>query len=129
MALRVDNPDAALETVVEGALSSATSKHLGLDDHVVASYCCWSAVPQASPIHHVQMLLATASASWAVFATLPLGTPMPYCAVVSGSRAASGGTWRAAYGLEQGSRAVLVYGEVAGLLDDGGSQRSTLEAC
>ena len=33
---RVDNPHTTLEAVVEVTLSSATSKNLGLDDHVVA---------------------------------------------------------------------------------------------
>ena len=32
---RVDNPHTTLEAVVEVTLSSATSKNLGLDDHVV----------------------------------------------------------------------------------------------
>jgi hypothetical protein len=35
---RVDDPYTTLEAVVEVTLSSATSKNLGLDDHVVALY-------------------------------------------------------------------------------------------
>jgi len=34
---RVDDTDTALETVVEGTLSSATSKDLSLDNHIIVA--------------------------------------------------------------------------------------------
>jgi hypothetical protein len=36
--IRVDDPDTALEAVVEGALSTAASKDLGLDNGIVTAW-------------------------------------------------------------------------------------------
>lgn len=66
------------------------------------------------------MLLATCSASAALVATPPLGTPMPYCLLVSLSRPSpTSAVYRgpSAYRLEQRSRPVFVDGQTSPLLD------------
>jgi hypothetical protein len=79
LARRVDDPDTALEAVVEGTLSSSTSKDLGLDDGVLSTCARISLGPQpAFWCERIPMSLAICSASAAVVATPPLGTPMPY---------------------------------------------------
>lgn len=77
--LRVNDPDSALESIVEGAFASAARKDLGFDDHII-TLCYPSAVFRG---HYqlypdIPMLLATASASCGELATSPFGTPMPY---------------------------------------------------
>jgi hypothetical protein len=79
LARRVDDPDTALEAVVEGTLSAPTSKDLGLDDGVLSTCARISLGPQpAFWCERIPMSLAICSASAAVVATPPLGTPMPY---------------------------------------------------
>ena len=40
LSVRVDDPNAALEAIVEVALASASCEDLSLDDHVIASCRC-----------------------------------------------------------------------------------------
>jgi hypothetical protein len=79
LAGRVDDPDTALEAVVEGALSSPSGKDLGLDDSILSACARISLGGQPVVVwERIPMSLAICSASAALVATPPLGTPMPY---------------------------------------------------
>jgi hypothetical protein len=79
LAGRVDDPDAALEAVVEGTLSSPSGKDLSLDDSVLSACARISlGLQPACLCERIPMSLAICSASAALVATPPLGTPMPY---------------------------------------------------
>ena len=73
------------------------------------------------PAHHVPISLAIFSASAALVATPPLGTPMPYCSPVSLRLRIVDSV--CPYRFEQRSGAVFVYRQVALLLDSGLPQR------
>lgn len=80
--VRVDDPDAALEAVVKGALATAAGEDLGLD-HGIVTACArispaYSTTTPPPQLQHVPISVAIFSASAALVATPPLGTPIPY---------------------------------------------------